>query len=72
MPSELPVATEKCAILNLVYSILMDKLRKELYDERGITKGETDFILTDDEMKRATQTYAGKSIKHSVHVFTRY
>lgn len=50
----------------------MDKLRKELYDERGITKGETDFILTDDEMKRATQTYAGKSIKHSVHVFTRY
>lgn len=65
-------ATEKCKILNKVYSILMDKGRKELYDERGITKGETDFILSDGEMKRAIQKYSGKSVNHCFHVFIRY
>lgn len=54
-------STEKCKVLNLVYSILMDENRKKIYDERGIIMSENDFILSDVEMERAIQKYAGKA-----------
>lgn len=37
----------------------MDGTSKQLYDESGIIKTETVFILSDGEMKEAVEKYAG-------------
>lgn len=69
--SNLSETTEKSKILNLVYSILMDPNRKELYDEMGIIRSDTDFILSDYEMKRAIKKYAGESVNWLFDAFIR-
>lgn len=42
----------------------MDENRKKIYDERGMIMSENDFILSDVEMGRAIQKYAGKATKY--------